>query len=488
MSEVRATVTRGVSEAISYAVAHGIVVGTSTAAPMGTNLCHAPFTLRPSRVDPEAYHHALRITPTLNRLIRAISTDLDYMRAVLAETSLADAHFTGRLLDIATRLAAEPPRHALHLSVCRYDYFINKSRLSMVEMNCIAASFAALGTETSRMHRYLAAHPTAPSSPKIDLADLPHNDALAGIASGLAHGHHSFVEAHKSLFANNDKNSHRCVCLMIVQPGERNAYDQYGLQASLWRTHTINMVRASLARVSATAEVDADGLLSLCPEESDERVIVSVAYFRAGYTPDDYPTEKEWAGREALERSAALSVPTVAVQLVGTKKIQQVLTVPGELERFLGNTDDIEAIKAVRDTFVTQLSLATVDDGDAHAKLAIDSPDDYVLKPQREGGGNNLYGQDLKQALEGMTAEERQGFILMQRIRPDVVDNVIVRNGQHGCAAVVSELGVYGVIAGDGSDEKLNVATGTLLRSKAAHHDDGGVAAGVAVLDSPLLC
>ena len=45
-------------------------------------------------------------------------------------------------------------------------------------------------------------------------------------------------------------------------------------------------------------------------------------------------------------------------------------------------------------------------------------PDRFVLKPQREGGGNNLYGQailDRLQDTKGLAA-----FILMQRIRPPI--------------------------------------------------------------------
>lgn len=40
-------------------------------------------------------------------------------------------------------------------------------------------------------------------------------------------------------------------------------------------------------------------------------------------------------------------------------------------------------------------------------------PDDFVLKPQREGGGNNLYGEDLRSALAEMSSAERAAFILM---------------------------------------------------------------------------
>jgi glutathione synthase len=56
---------------------------------------------------------------------------------------------------------------------------------------------------------------------------------------------------------------------------------------------------------------------------------VSVFYLRAGYTPNDYPSEIEWDARRMMERSTAVSCPTVAYQLVGAKKIQQDLAVPG---------------------------------------------------------------------------------------------------------------------------------------------------------------
>lgn len=50
---------------------------------------------------------------------------------------------------------------------------------------------------------------------------------------------------------------------------------------------------------------------------------------------------------------------------------------------------------------------------------AVASPDRFVLKPQREGGGNNLYGEALKAKLQ-----EGQGlaaYILMQRLFPPVM-------------------------------------------------------------------
>lgn len=77
-------------------------------------------------------------------------------------------------------------------------------------------------------------------------------------------------------------------------------------------------------------------------------IIVSVVYFRAGYEPGDYPTQKEWDARYLIEKSAAIKCPSIQYHLAGTKKVQQALAKPGILNRFL--TDDIK-IKAISDIF-----------------------------------------------------------------------------------------------------------------------------------------
>ena len=46
----------------------------------------------------------------------------------------------------------------------------------------------------------------------------------------------------------------------------------------------------------------------------------------------------------------------------------------------------------------------------------------FVLKPQREGGGNNVYGADIREALQRMRhSRERAAYILMERIVPPLV-------------------------------------------------------------------
>ena len=44
---------------------------------------------------------------------------------------------------------------------------------------------------------------------------------------------------------------------------------------------------------------------------------VGVFYLRAGYTPDDYPSEKEWNARMMMEKSSAVVCPNIRYHLAG---------------------------------------------------------------------------------------------------------------------------------------------------------------------------
>jgi hypothetical protein len=54
---------------------------------------------------------------------------------------------------------------------------------------------------------------------------------------------------------------------------------------------------------------------------------------------------------------------------------------------------------------------------------------------------------------------------------------------------VVSELGIYGCLIGDGNTMtvKCNKVGGHILRTKPEHVNEGGVAIGAAVIDTPFL-
>ena len=65
--------------------------------------------------------------------------------------------------------------------------------------------------------------------------------------------------------------------------------------------------------------------------------------------------------------------------------------------------------------------------------------------------------------------------------------SVLLREGQILEVDSLSELGVYGTFVRRGPLVIVNSSAGHLVRTKAASSDEGGVAAGFAVLDSPYL-
>jgi hypothetical protein len=76
-------------------------------------------------------------------------------------------------------------------------------------------------------------------------------------------------------------------------------------------------------------------------------VEVAVIYMRCGYHPDQYPSEKEWKARLMMERSLAIKSPSINYHLAGTKKVQQELAKPGQVEKFLGDKAKIESVRDI---------------------------------------------------------------------------------------------------------------------------------------------
>ena len=112
-------------------------------------------------------------------------------------------------------------------------------------------------------------------------------------------------------------------------------------------------------------------------------------------------------------------------------------------------------------------------------------PNDWVLKPQREGGGNNTYGENILPLLENY--KKLKDFILMKKIHCQENFTWMVRNGIAEKTRTVSEVGMFGVIISRGKEIYLNEYAGYLIRTKSTDSNEGGVAAGYAVIDSAYL-
>lgn len=380
-------------------------------------------------------------------------------------------NFITNLYDIYQKVQNEGLAQKITFGIHRSDYMIhnknNEQTLQQVEFNTIASSFSSLSYLTSELHRYLAKRQIYPESCKIDEKNIPFNNSFLSIANGIAKAH--------ELYGVKD-----AVVVMIVQPNERNAFDQRWIEYNLFEKHGVKLIRKTLAEIQQEATLEGpDKKLMINGQE------ISVAYYRAGYTPNDYPSDIEWQARLKIERSKAVKCPNIAYHLSGTKKIQQMLAVPGNLERFI---KDQEKVKFIRSSFTGLYAFDQSESSKEALERLTKNPDDFVMKPQREGGGNNIYGKDIPPFLSKLSEKEKEGYILMDLIRPEIQESTIVRDGKADDFKVISELGIYGIYLSDNNDKPvINEQGGYLLRTKSSSSNEGGVASGYGCLNSPLL-
>lgn len=422
--------------------------------------------------------------------------------------------FIGQLWTGWKQLRDEGLAQHLHLGLFRSDYLLHALpnqplSIKQVEFNTISVSFACLSQRISELHRYLLSSTQYYNcSPQLKSENLPPNRTISGLAEGLAVGHKAYnVQGSRILF--------------VVQSGERNVFDQRWLEYELLEQHAIHIIRQTFEELAHSAIVDPHTSIlrvscftDIHPSGSIE---ISTVYYRAGYMPNEYPTPAHYATRFLLERSKAIKCPTIALQLAGGKKVQEVLAQPGVLERFLRDEkrygkDGIfseHEVNELRSTFMAMWgldvgeNLLTADyDSIASGKegfgllKARNDAHSLVLKPQREGGGNNVYKDAIPAFLNSLPPQERQAWIAMELIvPPEGAGNYLIRAGTIQAesqaavkADVVSELGIFGyALFGGESREVKEKEVGWLVRTKGKDSDEGGVATGFSVLDSLLL-
>jgi len=55
---------------------------------------------------------------------------------------------------------------------------------------------------------------------------------------------------------------------------------------------------------------------------------------------------------------------------------------------------------------VDMITISSIEDLQKVKKLTKELPHKYILKPNREGGGNNIFGEDIYELLNSISLEE----------------------------------------------------------------------------------
>nr|ABN09021.1 Eukaryotic glutathione synthase; Eukaryotic glutathione synthase, ATP-binding [Medicago truncatula] len=449
-----------VYDALVFATLNGLLVGDKSVERSGrvpgVGLVHLPFSLLPPPLPETHWKQACDLSPLFNELVDRVSLDGKFLQQSLSKTKKAD-EFTSRLLDIHAKMLEMNKKEEIRMGLFRSDYMLDEKTKSLlqIEMNTISTSFSGVGVVMTELHRNILSHYGKLLG--LDSERVPVNTADSRYAEALAK-------------AWKEYNNPRAVIIVVVQGEERNMYDQHFVSAILREKYPF-------LKINQEGEILPDGTLSV------DGQAVAIVYFRAGYTPVDYPSESEWRARLLIEQSSAIKCPNISYHLVGTKKIQQELARPNVLERFFENKEDIAKL---RKCFA---GLWSLEDSDI-VNEAIAKPELFVMKPQREGGGNNIYGDDLRETLKRLQkpgSQEDAAYILMQRIFPANTASILMRNGFLHKDHVISEFGIFSTYLRNKDKVIVNNESGYMVRTKPSLSDEGGVLPGFGVIDSVYL-
>ncbi|PON27248.1 hypothetical protein TGAM01_v203629 [Trichoderma gamsii] len=494
-----------VETAKDWAIANGLAVRSPPAVvptetdPAGITAINVPVTLFPTPFPRECFEQGQAVQKTYNELYAAVSRDEAFLEQTVKEVVNGD-DFIRNLWDVHLKVKAEGYTQPLSLGLFRSDYMVHQDnavsppsvQVKQVEFNTIAASFGGLSTYTSKLHKFLAAteYPLLQHALAPDSLNLPDNQSIQGLAGGIQAAFHAYPKS--------DLGHAKCV-IFLVQGGERNIFDQRHLEYQVTQASpTIPVFRLAISDIfkhTTLADTPKRQLLYSLPRDPSKVFEVAVIYMRSGYHTNDYPDQTAWDARYHLERSGAIKCPSILTQLAGTKKVQQVLATPrpSSAPSVLGNfiNDHTPAAAELWKTFTNIYPMDTSEAGLEARKKALDPElcKAYVLKPQREGGGNNIYRSAIPEFLKTLPEEHWGAYILMELIVPPPVSNIILRNGHLEEGGIICELGVYGTcLWNQGNGDVLhNEGAGYLLRTKGDQSEEGGVAAGYGCMDSVTL-
>ncbi|EMR08531.1 glutathione synthetase [Pneumocystis murina B123] len=466
-----------ISELMDYIQVHGInirITHSEQDKKHFFNHQNVPLTLFPSLFPSIAFKKAKAIQCDFNKLYAFVANDEEFMCQVMENLVNID-DFIKKLWDIHLEVKKKGIVQPISLGIFRSDYLLEATQnsspqLKQVEFNTIASSMGSFSSKISEMHKYLNSI-GAYGSCILKEENFPKNDSIKLLTEGLANANRLYGEKNTKI-------------LFIVEPHDSFILDQRCLEYELFQVHGIQAYRVFLHSILDFIELRQNDKALLFKSPNSKIEEISVVYFRTGYSPNHYPSSIEWSARLLIEESRAIKCPTVITQLAGCKKVQQILCKKNIINKFL--PENIS--KSLKETFVSIYALNRDLSGQEAYRLLMNNPQNYILKPQREGGGNNIYGLNIPTFLKTIPESQREQYILMEMIHPLLQTNTIIQNNELHHTNVINELGIYGVILWNKNGEIYhNKESGYLLRTKDKDKNEGGVMIGCSSIDSCVL-
>lgn len=216
----------------------------------------------------------------------------------------------------------------------------------------------------------------------------------------------------------------------MVDRVERNICDQKWIEKTLYENFGIKSMRMTFDQIRKHSQIDGNTNALLVNDKE-----IAFVYYRTGYQLEQYEGEEDWATREMLELSQPIKCPSIDVHLTTFKKFQQAFA--NEAILFEVMKDHPEEAENIKHIFKGIWTLEDIDrqgpEGDEIRRvieLAKENPHSFVIKPQKEGGGNNFYDEEVKEMLTNGDKEYLKQFLVMERINPPEIEAYMLRNGK----------------------------------------------------------
>jgi hypothetical protein len=115
----------------------------------------------------------------------------------------------------------------------------------------------------------------------------------------------------------------------------------------------------------------------------------------------------------------------------------------------------------------------------------------YIVKPQRGGEGNNFYNEDILKILpqgdEQPSNMLMNNAIIMERIQPPEQESFILYENILNMKKCVTEYSIFGVLLSDEKVIHCNQQIGYFLRTKESGVQEGGLVSGFSATNLPYL-
>ncbi|KAE9549320.1 hypothetical protein FO519_007471 [Halicephalobus sp. NKZ332] len=416
-----------VREAIDYAYCHGFILKPRDSGNEGLTYQHSPLALFPSPFPAEIFKQAQEVQNDMLELYFYLSWDHDFLIEAHKDVIKSDK-FIQKMVEVYDEVWKSGVAQSKILFFQRADYMCDvardpKGELKEIEVNIMGVGGMYYSRKITNWHRKI----TYDTFGNKALDHIPANDPVRETVQGLYH----------AWLSMNDKDAG---ILIVVQDYTSVIMDERTVEYELAESHDepMKIFRLTLTQCAERLTLKEKDLIL------DGITRISLIYYRTGISPEHYPSEKEWDARLLMEKSNALKCPWIGVQLSNTKKVQQVVSQPGFIEKYFPEKPD--SVKRLRAVFGGMWGLEKQDEETKKViSDAIAHPEKYVLKSQRDCGEGNYYGEQLASKLKTMSHEEFGAHILMEKFQPMAGKNVMVRYLQPvSIEKTASEISTYG--------------------------------------------